>query len=269
MAQTIIRNGKTYYFQDDFTQEQIDQEIKKIESQGAVEQEPQEQAELPTDDKRGWATDLPLQAVGGVRDAAQSAIGLVEDIQESSDGFMGNAIVIGDNANNGIIGIKSKEQLKKDGLGYVGAGKIGEDDAYELPEIEEADTKLGAFTRGVSQFMSGWYAVKPLRVAKATTVKGKIAGSLTRGAAADVIAFDENTGRFADMVNTHFPSLQNPLFEYLGSEGKDETWYEARMKNALEGLIIGGIFEGVGRGIQKYSPEIKNSFSKFKRTFYE
>ena len=269
MAQTIIKNGKTYYFQDDFTQEQIDQEIEKIESQGTVEQEPQEQAELPTDDKRGWATDLPLQVVGGVRDAAQSAIGLVEDIQESADSFMGNAIVVGDNANNGVIGIKSKQQLKKDGLGYVGAGKIDEDDGYELPEIEEADTKLGAFTRGVSQFMSGWYAVKPLRLAKATTVKGKIAGSLTRGAAADVIAFDENTGRFVDMVNTHFPSLQNPLFEYLGSEGKDETWYEARMKNALEGLMIGGIFEGVGRGIQKYSPEIKNNFSKFKSDFLD
>ena len=269
MAQTVIRNGKTYYFQDDFTQEQIDQEIAKMEGQETVQQEPQEKQELPTDDKRGWVTDIPLQIAGGVRDATQSAIGLVEDIQESADGFMGNAVVIGDNANNGIIGIKSKEQLKKDGLGYVGAGKIDEDDGYELPEIEEADTKLGAFARGVSQFMSGWYAVKPLRLAKATTVKGQIAGSLTRGAAADVIAFDENTGRFADMVNTHFPSLQNPLFDYLGSEGKDEEWYEARMKNALEGLIIGGIFEGVGRGIKNYSPQIKNAFSKFKEDFID
>ena len=83
--------------------------------------------------------------------------------------------------------------------------------------------------------MSGWYATKPLSFVKQLQ-KGKIAGSLAKGAGADVIAFDENTGRFVDMVNTHFPSLQNPLFDYLGSEGKDETWYEARMKNALEGL---------------------------------
>ena len=37
---------------------------------------------------------------------------------------MGNAVVFGDNANNGIIGIKSKEELKRDGLGYFGLGKI-------------------------------------------------------------------------------------------------------------------------------------------------
>ena len=30
-----------------------------------------------------------------------------------------------------------------------------------------------------------------------------------------------------DMVNTQFPSLQNPLFEYLSSEGKKKVF----MKN--------------------------------------
>ena len=85
------------------------------------------------------------------------------------DAFMGNALVLGDNANNGIIG-KSRKQLKEDGQGYVGAGKIGEDDAYELPDVDDADTKLGAFTRGVSQFMSGWYT-KTIKLVKATTTR--------------------------------------------------------------------------------------------------
>ena len=40
-----------------------------------------------------------------------------------------------------------------------------------------------------------------------------------------------------DMVNTQFPSLQNPLFEYLSSEGKEESFYEARFKNAIEGAL--------------------------------
>ena len=90
---------------------------------------------------------------------------------------------------------------------------------------------------------------KTIKICKSKTTGGKIAGSLARGAGADLIAFDENTGRFVDMVNTNFPQLQNPLFDYLSSEDKDETWYEARMKNALEGLMIGGIFEGLGRGV--------------------
>jgi len=273
MAQTVTRDGKDYVFPDDFTQEQIEAEIQK--QQNILQNKPTEEIvdepseELPTDDKRGWMTDIPLQVVGGVRDAGQSVIGLTEDILENTDSFMSNAVVFGDNANNGIIGIKSKEELKRDGQGYFGLGKIGEKDAYQLPEVDDADTKLGAFTRGVSQFMAGWYATKPLQAVKVTSTAGKVAKSLTRGAGADILAFDENTGRFVDMINTNFPQLQNPLFDYLSSEDKDETWYEARMKNALEGLMIGGIFEGVGRGIQKYSPEIKEGFAKFKSDFVD
>ena len=275
MAQTITRDGKDYVFPDNFTPEQIEQGInrQKAINQGTdtqTEENIKQEEVKKEEDKRGWVTDIPLQVIGGIRDATQSGIKLVEDIQESSDGVMGNAIVFGDNANNGVIGIKNKEELKKDGLGYAGFGKIDDNnDAYELPTVDDADTKLGAFTRGVSQFMAGWYATKPLTLVKATTTTGKIAGSLAKGAGADVIAFDENTGRFVDMVNNTFPSLQNPLFDYLSSEGKDETWYEARLKNALEGLFIGGIFEGAGRGIQKYSPQIKESFSKFKSEFVD
>ena len=272
MAQTVTRNGKQYVFPDNFTPEQIDQEIlQQTSTTNEVQAQVQNQAEQKKEeDKRGWVTDIPLQIVGGVRDASQSAIKLVEDIQENSTGFMSNAIVLGDNADNGVIGIKSKQQLIDEGKGYAGLGKIEDNnDAYELPTVDDADTKLGAFTRGVSQFMSGWYATKPLTFVKATTTAGKIAGSLAKGAGADVIAFDENTGRFVDMINTHFPSLQNPLFDYLSADGKEETWYEARLKNALEGLFIGGIFEGAGRGIQKYSPEIKKQFVKFKTDFVD
>ena len=273
MAQTIERDGKSYVFPDDFTQEQIEQEILNQTASSKTTEVAEPKEDLPTDDKRGWITDIPTQIVGGVRDAAQSTIGLAEDIQEKStddEGLMGSAVVFGDNANNGIVGLKTKKQLKEDGLGYVGFGKIGEKDAYDLPEVDDADTKLGAFTRGVSQFMSGWYATKPLSFVKATTKGGQIASSLARGGVADLIAFDENTGRFADMVNTNFPSLQNPLFDYLGSEGKDETWYEARLKNALEGLMIGGLFEGVGRGMQEIkAPKLKEQFSKFKTDFID
>ena len=81
---------------------------------------------------------------------------------------------------------------------------------------------------------------------------------MARGAGADVLAFDENTGRFVDMVSS-FSIITKSFFDYLSSEDKDETWYEARMKNALEGLMIGGIFEGLGRGIQAVTPAIKDN----------
>ena len=41
------------------------------------------------------------------------------------------------------------------------------------------------------------------------------------------------------------------------------------MKNALEGLMIGGIFEGLGRGVQAVSPAIKDNFAKFKSDFVD
>ena len=144
MAQRIERDGKTYILPDDFTPAQIEEEILRQSGNKTSEEVAEPEQDLPSDNKRGWITDIPTQIVGGARDAAQSAIGLVEDIQESADpdGLMGSAVVFGENANNGIVGIKSKRQLKEDGIGYTGLGKIGEDDAYELPEVDDADTKL-------------------------------------------------------------------------------------------------------------------------------
>ena len=50
------------------------------------------------------------------------------------------------------------------------------------------------------------------------------------------------------MINEYAPQLENPLFDYLSSN-EDDTWYEARFKNALEGAGLGGAIEGVFRGI--------------------
>ena len=46
---------------------------------------------------------------------------------------------------------------------------------------------------------------------------GSTSKSLIQGAGADFIGFDENSGRFVDMVNEYAPSLSNPLFDYLAS----------------------------------------------------
>ena len=59
-----------------------------------------------------------------------------------------------------------------------------------------------------------------------------------------------------DMVNTQFPSLQNPLFEYLSSEGKEESFYEARLKNAIEGALLGGVVEGTIRGTAPFKSQL-------------
>jgi hypothetical protein len=253
MGQIINRNGKDYVFPDNYTPEQIEAEISKtnnitnVKTQNINSEIPKEE-----DDKRSFVTDIPLQVIGGIRDGVQSGINLVERLNENTN--MGG-LVFGDNARNGVAEWLTTQQMKERNLGFIGSGKIGEKDAVKLPEIDKADTIAGSLTRGVSQFLTGWYTVKPLKLFSATTRLGKFAGSTTQGAAADIIAFDEDTGRAVDVITEVFPSLHNPLFEYLSSEGKDETWYEARLKNALEGGIIGTIIQGIATGI-KYSPEI-------------
>ena len=61
---------------------------------------------------------------------------------------------------------------------------------------------------------------------------------LAKGAVADFQAFDEDTGRFTDVVTDKAPALGNPLFDYLGSN-PDDSFFEARFKNALEGSLLG------------------------------
>ena len=72
---------------------------------------------------------------------------------------------------------------------------------------------------------------------------GQFAKMTGKGAIADFTAFNEETGRLADMITEHAPHLENPLFDYLSSEGKEEGFYEARFKNALEGGLVGGGIE--------------------------
>ena len=68
---------------------------------------------------------------------------------------------------------------------------------------------------------------------------------------ADFQAFDQETGRLTDMITEYAPDIENPLIDYLESDEND-TWYEARFKNALEGAFLGGAIEGTFRAFRWY-----------------
>ena len=53
------------------------------------------------------------------------------------------------------------------------------------------------------------------------------------------------------MLTDVAPQLENPLTDYLESD-EDDTWYEARFKNALEGAGLGGAIEGTFRAFRWY-----------------
>ncbi len=265
MAQIINRNGKEYPFPDDFTQEQIDKYFQDLEGTKAEEETPEKE------DERGILTDVPTQALGGVVDASKSALRLIEGVaQDGKRKFGVGGFTFGDNASNGLVEYHTYDDVIKNNIKLPVSGdptKVG-DSAFEemLPDIDEADTLTGSVTRSMSQFLSGWYLTKPakaLRFASGGSKVANFAKASTRGAVADFVAFDEETGRFMDMVNTNFPSLQNPLFEYLSSEGKEESFYEARFKNALEGALLGGVVEGTIRGTAPFLKEQLSGFANW------
>lgn len=116
----------------------------------------------------------------------------------------------------------------------------GEGDFQFTEEEYQPETTTGALARGISQFMVGFIpAVKGLKYAGVTS---GITRSLIAGAAADATVFDPYAGRLADLAN-QYPDLQGPLTDYLATDINDSE-AEARFKNALEGLALGGMVEG-------------------------
>ena len=248
----LAPNGTVIEFPDGTPDEDIQKYLSLPEYQAKEQQE--------DNSERSLLSDIPTQVVGGVRDAVQSTIGFVEGLGDTlGEKTNIGGLVFGEKADNGIVGYKSYDELVRDGDSNPLFGKFGTKDAIQLPEIDQADTVVGGLTRGVTQFATGWItggkllrgasnqlststAIKLAKGAKANPIKA----SLGKGAVADTIAFDEETGRFSDIINEYTPSLANPLTDYLASD-PDDTFWEGRFKNTLEGLALGGITEGLFR----------------------
>jgi hypothetical protein len=64
-----------------------------------------------------------------------------------------------------------------------------------------------------------------------------------RGGVTDAVFFSGSEGRLADMME-EYEFLRNPIQQYLVSEEGDSE-FEGRMKNMLEGLMIGGAIDGL------------------------
>ena len=112
----------------------------------------------------------------------------------------------------------------------------------EVKKIAPAKTGAGQFTRGVTQFLTGFFPA--LKATKAV----KIAKGLQPYAAgfiADATVFDPYEARLSDLVQ-EYPQLQNPVTEYLQSDEND-TFAEGKFKNGIEGLALGGLAEKLKR----------------------
>jgi len=240
IVQRTAPNGAVINFDtEQFTEEQIQEYLQLPEY---------EKKQIEKTNKRNALVDIGFGAVDGVRDGVQATIGLVDDIGDTlGEKLNFGKFTFGDEANNGLIGFKKFDELTEE-------EKIERDkDFIELPDFEgNPDTIAGNLTKGVTQFLTGWFTGgRLLKGVKSFSKLGSLGQNVARGAVADFQAFDENTGRLVDLINDQVPSLQNPLFDYLSSD-PDDSFVEARFKNALEGAGLGAVADGMFRTFRWY-----------------
>lgn len=177
--------------------------------------------------------ELPKQAIGGVRDAAQ----------ETLEGVGSLASMLESKVPLGTIEIGG-EQIVTFGEGPGGTA--------ELPEVGEARTVTGDMGRNVAQFLTGFLpAMKATKGLAALSKAAKVTRPLIAGAVADATVFDPHEERLADLIES-VPALQNPVTEFLAADPTDSEAM-GRFKNALEGSGLGvasDAFAAAVRGIR-------------------
>jgi hypothetical protein len=127
--------------------------------------------------------------------------------------------------------------------------------------LGRSQTMAGGMVEGMSQFMTGFVPIfgavsKAGALAKAgqaTTraaklLKSSTARSAIAGMAADFTVFSEQEQRLSNLLQ-QFPELQNPVTEFLAAD-EDDGVMEGRFKNALEGLGLGLMVDGLVRGFK-------------------
>jgi hypothetical protein len=160
--------------------------------------------------------DVAVQMVGGVRDAAQEALELLD----------------------GAADFLNREVLD---LSYA------EDSAPALPQVRPPISTAGAVTRPITQFLGGFVAAGKALKALGWTAKG-VTGAMAKGAITDATVFDPLESRLSNLVE-QVPDLANPITAYLAADPQDGE-AEGRFKNAVEGLLAGGVVDGVVQGLR-------------------
>lgn len=114
-----------------------------------------------------------------------------------------------------------------------------------LPVFHKPEGIGENLTEGASRFVTGF--IGPSKILKGVGLGGSIVKTglrgMTAGAVTDLTVFDPNEGRLSDMlVEFDSPVLNNAVTQYLATD-EDDTEMEGRLKNVLEGMLIGGPLE--------------------------
>lgn len=196
------------------------------------------------------AKEAPFQAVRGMQEAANE----VSDASFSVAKWLNDNIMdlghirIGKNATGGTP-FDDKEGFGFEGFISWNPGMPMEN-ALKFSERtlvgSEPKTYVGAAVNDVAQFIGPFALVG--RLWRTTSAVGAIGEGMVRGAIVDATAFDPHEERLANIMEEH-EFLNGPITEYLAAS-PDDSEAEGRFKNALEGLLLGGVTEGLFHAVR-------------------
>jgi hypothetical protein len=174
-----------------------------------------------------------------------AAQGVVNAVEEAGDFIDENIVTLG-----GLeFGDEDGKATFKDLIPrYVSPSKWKAEEYSKkrnLPIFHQPEGLAENMTEGATRFVTGF--IGPNKFFKAVGLSGGLLKTGIRGMAAggvsDLTVFDPNEGRLSDML-VEFDSdvLNNAVTQYLATD-EDDTEMEGRVKNVLEGMLIGGPFE--------------------------
>jgi len=174
-----------------------------------------------------------------------AAQGVVNAVEEQGDFLDENIVSLG-----GLeFGDKDGKFTFKDLMPKYVSPKKWKEGAYSqqrnLPVFHKPEGIGENLTEGAARFVTGF--IGPSKILKGVGLGGNIVKTglrgLSAGAVADLTVFDPNEGRLSDMlVEFNSPILNNAVTQYLATD-EDDTEMEGRLKNVLEGMLIGGPLE--------------------------
>jgi len=171
--------------------------------------------------------------------------GVVNAVEEQGDFLDENIVSLG-----GLeFGDQDGKFTFKDLMPKYVSPKKWKEGAYSqqrnLPVFHKPEGIGENLTEGAARFVTGF--IGPSKILKGVGLGGNIIKTglrgLSAGAVADLTVFDPNEGRLSDMlVEFNSPVLNNAVTQYLATD-EDDTEMEGRLKNVLEGMLIGGPLE--------------------------
>lgn len=173
-------------------------------------------AEPTEEESRSIASETWRTFGGAARDLSQGIIDLAQYV-----GPDGPGIVWGDDPTTAEV---------ESGVRFTADTKGAK---ARLPKVPEPETFGLPFVRDITQFAVPFSKAKYFTPA---TIPGKVLEATTRGAVIEQAAFSPYEQRISNLVQS-YPSLQNPVTEYLQADPSD-TEATARFKMALEGAAI-------------------------------